>query len=268
MSYNVCPADAVCMAVTVDSKWLAANLDNPDVVILDTRGNMPYRFGHIKNALPLGIEMVVAIAQNGANLVIDSEAADKVFSSCGIDGSKKVVVYGEPDDPTTARVAWSLMYHGHPDTAMLDTGFQAWKATGLPVTRDPSQAVPAQFKSKPRADIRVDAESIKARMGDPAFVVVDARTAQEHMQARIPDSVLLNWEDGVGQSGSAFLGGEDLKKEFEKNGITPDKEVVCYCHSGMRASHKYMQLKIAGYDNVKLYDGSIIDWAMRRNPIR
>jgi hypothetical protein len=29
-----------------------------------------------------------------------------------------------------------------------------------------------------------------------------------------------------------------------------------------------MQLKIAGYDNVKLYDGSIIDWAMRRNPIR
>jgi thiosulfate/3-mercaptopyruvate sulfurtransferase len=36
----------------------------------------------------------------------------------------------------------------------------------------------------------------------------------------------------------------------------------------MRASHKYMQLKIAGYDNVKLYDGSIIDWAMRRNPIR
>ena len=65
-----------------------------------------------------------------------------------------------------------------------------------------------------------------------------------------------------------FFGGEDLKKEFEKNSITPDKEVVCYCHSGMRASYKYMQLKIAGYDNVKLYDGSIIDWAMRRNPIR
>ena len=162
----------------------------------------------------------------------------------------------EPDVPRASR---------HRDAGY---GFQAWKATGLPVTRDPSQPAPAKFKSKPRADIRVDAESIKARMGDPAFVVVDARTAQEHMQAKIPDSILLNWEDGVGQSGSAFLGGEDLKKEFEKNGITPDKEVVCYCHSGMRASYKYMQLKIAGYDNVKLYDGSIIDWAMRRNPIR
>ena len=88
MSYNVSVLQIPSMAVTVDSKWLAANLDNLDVVILDTRGNMPYRFGHIKNALPLGIEMVVAIAQNGANLVIESEAADKVFSCCGIDGSK------------------------------------------------------------------------------------------------------------------------------------------------------------------------------------
>ena len=122
MSYNVSILQISSMAVTVESKWLAANLDNPGVVILDTRGNMPYRFGHIKNALPLGIEMVVAIAQNGANLVIDSEAADKVFSSCGIDDSKKGVMYGEPDDPTAARVAWSLMYHGHPDTAMLDMG--------------------------------------------------------------------------------------------------------------------------------------------------
>lgn len=204
------------MAVTVDNKWLAANLDNPGVVILDTRGNMPYRFGHIKNALPLGIEMVVAIAQNGAKLVIDSEAAEKVFSSCGIDDLKKVVIYGEPDDPTPARVAWSLMCHGHPDTVMLDMGFHTWKATGLPVTREASQTALAQFKSKPKADIRIDAEIIKAKMGDPSFVVVDARTAQEHLQAKIPNSVLLNWDDGVGQNGSAFLSGEELKRSLRK----------------------------------------------------
>lgn len=252
----------------VDSKWLAANLDNPDVVILDSRGNMPYRFGHIKNALPFGVEMVVTIAPNGANLVIESAAAEKVFGSYGIDDTKKVVVYGEPDDPTPARVAWSLMYHGHPGTAMLDVGFQAWKALGLPVTREMPAQRPAQFRSRPQAELRADAETIKARMGDPSFVVVDARTPQEHMQARIPNSILHNWEDGMGHNGTAFLSGEELRKEFESKGITPDKEVVCYCHSGMRASHKYMQLRLAGYDKVRLYDGSIIDWAMRRNPIR
>jgi thiosulfate/3-mercaptopyruvate sulfurtransferase len=256
------------MTVTADSKRLAANLDDSSVVILDTRGGMPYRFGHIKNALPLGIEMVVAIAQNGANLVIDGDSAEKVFGDCGIDDAKKVIVYDEPDDPTPARVAWSLMYHSHRDVAMLDTGYQAWKAMGLPVSMEAEKPRPAQFKSRTNPDIRADAEAIKAKTADPSFVVVDARTPQEHMQAQIPNSVLHNWEDGVGQDGTSFMSGEELRKEFESKGITPDKEVVCYCHSGMRASHKYMQLRLAGYEKVRLYDGSIIDWAMRRKPIR
>jgi thiosulfate/3-mercaptopyruvate sulfurtransferase len=29
-----------------------------------------------------------------------------------------------------------------------------------------------------------------------------------------------------------------------------------------------LQLKQAGFDNVRVYDGSIIDWARRRNPLR
>jgi thiosulfate/3-mercaptopyruvate sulfurtransferase len=45
--------------ITVDSKWLAANLYNSDLIIIDARGSMPHNLGHIKNARPLGIEMVM-----------------------------------------------------------------------------------------------------------------------------------------------------------------------------------------------------------------
>jgi 3-mercaptopyruvate sulfurtransferase SseA len=45
------------------------------------------------------------------------------------------------------------------------------------------QMTPAQFKSNPGNDIRVDAEIIKARMDDPSFVVIDARTPMESMHA-------------------------------------------------------------------------------------
>ena len=254
--------------VTVDSRWLSANLDSPSLVVVDARGSVPYRFGHIKNARPLGVELVVSIAGNGANLVIGAPAAEKVFGGLGIDSSKRVVVYGEQDDPSPTRVAWSLMYHGHPDTVMLDAGFQAWKKAGLPVTRDAPQFSPAQFQARPQEEMRIDADAIKAKMGDPSFVVIDARTREEHLQARVPGSVLHNWEDGVGEKGSLFLGVEELRREFEGRGITPDKEIACYCHSGMRASHKYMQFRLAGYGRVRLYDGSIIDWAQRKNPLR
>jgi thiosulfate/3-mercaptopyruvate sulfurtransferase len=146
---------------------------------------MPYSFGHIKNARQLGIEkMVIMLTDNGANLVIESDA-EKLFGSLGIDDSKKVIVYGEQDDPSSARIACSIIiYHGHTDVKMLDIGFQAWRHAGLPVTRGVPQMTPAQFKSNPRNDIRVDAEIIKARMDDDlSFVVVDARTPMEGMHA-------------------------------------------------------------------------------------
>ncbi len=77
-----------------------------------------------------------------------------------------------------------------------------------------------------------------------------------------------NWEEGLGNCGQMIKDKEALRKDFEDKGITTNKEVICYCHSGIRASHKYLQFKQAGFENVRVYDGSIIDWAQRRNPLR
>jgi hypothetical protein len=55
--------------ITVDASWLASHVDDPTIVIIDARGIIPYRFRHIKNARPLGLESVISIDDNGANLV-------------------------------------------------------------------------------------------------------------------------------------------------------------------------------------------------------
>ena len=258
--------------ITIDSKWLASHLDSPQTVIIDSRGNIPYRLAHIKNARPLAVEHVISVASNGANLVLDESSAEKIFSDLGIDDSKTVVVYGENVDPSAARIVWSLMYHGHQNTKLLDIGFTAWQRLGLPISRGTTTTIntttPAKFNSKPIGTIRADADMIKAKQSDPNVIIVDARTPQEHMQARIPGSILHNWEEGLGDNGSMFKSKEELRKDFENNGITPDKEIICYCHSGSRSSHKFMQFKQAGFENVRMYDGSIIDWAQRRNPLR
>ena len=257
------------MIITMDSKLLFAHLDDPDLIIIDGRGNMPYRFAHIKNARPLNVERVISIAENGANVVIDMATAEKIFGDLGIDDSKKVVVYGEYMDPSAARVVWTLLYHGHLNSMLLDIGFNMWKISGLPVTREvPHDIMPAQFKSNPNPSIRADAEFIKSKENNPNVVIIDARTTQEHIQARIPGSILHNWEEGLGDNGAMFKNKEELRKDLESNGITLDKEIICYCHSGSRSAHKYLQLKNAGFEKVRMYDGSIIDWAQRRNPIR
>lgn len=257
--------------IIVDSEWLASHLDDPNLVIIDTRDNISYRFRHIKNARPLGVERVISVADNGANLVIDGSIAEEVFTELGIDNSKMVVVYGEYGDPSAARVVWTLMYHGHTNVKLLDIGFSQWQKAGLPTTRQiPTQKLSTSlFKSKINSTIRADAEIIKAKQGDPNVIIVDARTPQEHFQARIPGSILHNWEEGLDDSSGRVIKYKDeLQKDFEQRGITKDKEIICYCHSGTRASHKYLQLKEAGFNNVRMYDGSIIDWAQRHNPLR
>jgi thiosulfate/3-mercaptopyruvate sulfurtransferase len=265
------------MKVTVDSKWLLSHLDDPNVIIIDARGDTPYRFGHIKNALPLSIERVISTASNGANLVIDTSVAEEVFASLGIDDHKIVVVCGEYMDPSAARIAWTLMYHGHPNVKILDIGLNEWQKSGLPVTRRVSTwkkqlNKDVHFKSKINSKIRADADMIKAKLQQPqnqsSTLIIDARSPIEHMQARIPGSILDNWEEGLGRNGEMMKNKEDLETDFEEKLITKDKEIICYCHSGARASHKYLQFKQADYNNVKVYDGSIIDWVQRCNPIR
>ncbi|HZA68754.1 MAG TPA: rhodanese-like domain-containing protein, partial [Nitrososphaeraceae archaeon] len=85
--------------IIVDSKWLASHLDDPNLyLIIDTRDNISYRFRHIKNARPLGVERVISVADNGANLVVDGSTAEEVFTELRIDNNKAVVVYGEYGD--------------------------------------------------------------------------------------------------------------------------------------------------------------------------
>lgn len=262
------------MIVTVDTNWLVSRLDDPNIVIIDGRGIMPYRFGHIKNAVPLGVEHVISIADNGANLAIDAQTAENIFTKLDIDDSKEVIAYGEYPDPSVARIVWTLMYHGHPNVKLLDIGYSQWQKSGLPITKQirkttqqPTEAI-ANFVAKTNPSIRADAQMIKEKQNDPNVVIVDARTPQEHIQARIPGSILHNWEEGLGDFGKMLEDKDKLQSKFENIGITKDKEVICYCHSGMRASHKYLQLKYAGFDNVRMYDGSIIDWARHGYPLR
>nr|MBA3750797.1 sulfurtransferase [Nitrosopumilus sp.] len=244
------------MTVTVDKNWLDSHLDDCNIVIIDARGIMPYRFGHIKNSKPLSVENVISIADNGSNLVIDEQAAEHIFSKLGIDDSKLVVVYGEYPDPSAARIVWTLIYYGHSNAKLLDVGFDQWQKAGLPITKQSpittvnqtTSATDVNFIAKINSSTRADAQMIKEKQNDPNVVIIDARTPQEHFQARIPGSILLNWEDGLGEYGKMIKDICNLQRDFEEKGIAKNKEVICYCHAGIRASHKYLQLKEAGFN--------------------
>lgn len=43
-------------------------------------------------------------------------------------------------------------------------------------------------------------------------------------------------------------------------GLSPEHELVTYCQGGVRAAHAALALRIAGFERVRIYDGSWADW--------
>lgn len=99
-------------------------------------------------------------------------------------------------------------------------------------------------------------------------MIVDSRTEFEHIQARIPNSKLHSWVNGIGENGNMMKNSKQLLHEFKVADISEIQSIICYCHSGTRACHKFLQFKHAGIKDVRCYDGSIIDWGQRKNPLK
>ena len=245
----------------VTHSWLKENINDPNLVIIDTRPKIAYSYGHIPNSVSLVVDQVIKISPAGAHLAPD-EGVSTLFGNLGIDNTKTVVVTGELMDPSVFRVAWTLEYLGQENTKILDIGIGTWQSMGYEMTRAQKKPTPVTFVPKIRTDIRITAEELESKIGKAT--ILDARSPQEFFGGHIPSSILFPFTDGIGQSGTLLDTKESLEGLFSQRQIPKDKELVCYCMHGHRASSLYYQAKIAGYDNVRLYDGSFIDWYSRR----
>ena len=54
---------------------------------------------------------------------------------------------------------------------------------------------------------------------------------------------------------------EVLRRIFTEIGVEPWKRVITYCGKGEAACSVLFALKIAGIEDIALYDGSIAEWS-------
>lgn len=251
------------MLVSID--WLRDNLSDPTIVILDTRPKTMFLYGHISKSQSLTIDQVIQFDQYGANLVVDEKKIIDLFSSLGIDNSKTVVLVGDSMDPSAARIAWTFLYFGHEKTCLLDANIMDLQRNGFELTKKSFIPELTTFTPKINSKIRIESDYLKENLDN--FVILDARTPQEFMGGHLPNSKLIPFTDGIAYDGKLFQNKNFLQNLFSQNQISKDSEIVCYCMHGHRASSLFLQLMIAGYQNVKLYDGSFVDWYGRRLPL-
>ena len=241
----------------VSINWLKDHLSDPSIIILDTRPKTMFLYGHLSKSQSLTIDQVIQFDQYGSNLVSDEKKITELFSSLGIDDSKTVVIVGDSMDPSAARIVWTLLYFGHEKTFLLDATMIDLQKNEFELTKKLFSPESATFMPKIKSEIRVDAIHLKDNLSK--FTILDARTPQEFMGGHIPNSKLIPFTDGIAFDGKLFQTRDFLENLFTQSNVSKESEIVCYCMHGHRASSLFLQLMIAGYQNIKLYDGSFVD---------
>ena len=222
----------------------AQRLWEAGATVLDARGRVDFVRGHISGAQRLDWRVGTEGGFTSGKLG-DPQAAAAAFAAVGVRSDQAVLVVGAWDLGwgEEGRLAWDLLYLGHPKVHVLTGGMSAW--TG-PTEHLPQSPRPGDFTAHPRPEFRGRADAPGGR------TLVDVREADEFAGARpygeargghVPGALSLPWKQ--------FLSGIP---SLEKGPL------LLYCTGGVRSAMVWVILKDAGWDVVN-DDGGWWDYA-------
>ncbi|RJQ18049.1 MAG: sulfurtransferase, partial [Nitrospiraceae bacterium] len=174
---------------SVDTKWLADNLKNPDIRIVyvaTTNQNDKAGFDskHIPGSAYLDIPSLMGAI--GSGNAPDKAAFEALMGRLGISNKSHVVLYtgfgGHSfGAPFVAGAFWLMDYHGHNNVSILNGGMKRWADEKRETTSEPAKITPAAYKAaSPDASIFADADYVLKNMNNPKAILLDTRTSDEY----------------------------------------------------------------------------------------
>jgi thiosulfate/3-mercaptopyruvate sulfurtransferase len=262
--------------VLVTTEWVAQHLDDPKVRVVEVDvDTAAYDTGHIPGAV--GWHWKRDLEDPITRDIAGKEQLEELLSRSGIANDTTVVLYGDNNNWFAAYAFWLLKYYGHDDARIMDGGRKKWIEEGRPFTTEVPSYPRSQYRAKdPDPEIRALRDYIFASLRRPDLALVDVRSPAEYRGellapenlpqegaqrgGHIPGAKNIPWSMAVREDGT-FKDPEELRRIYQEQGITPDKEVIAYCRIGERSAHTWFVLKyLLGYPKVRNYDGSWTEW--------
>lgn len=267
-------------ALLIDARSLAG-LAVEQALIVDCRfalgghgqGEQAYRQAHIPHARYADLDRDLSdLSKPGLGRHPLPDAGDFVhrLAAWGWQPGRRVIVYDDAGGSmAAARLHWMLACAGIA-SALLDGGWQAWQAAGLPIERG---AVTAARNTTPTlhfsATAAVDYAELDALRQDPAALILDARGAPrfrgdqepfDRAAGHVPGARNRPWQANLDAKGH-FKSADLLRKEFTAllGGRAPSR-VVHMCGSGVFACHNQFAMELAGLTGSRVFVPSWSGW--------
>lgn len=237
-----------------------------EVVVVSTRKKSDFDVVHVTGAVHVDYRELVNDPAGMGFLKTPEELA-AYLGSVGISETSDVVVYDDGSMKAATRVFWVLKYLGATKVRILDGGIDAWKEARKPVTSAVVKPKAAVFNVTLHPELNITKDEFNITFKDA--ILVDARENNEYIGEKkakfhtrgghIPGAVSIPSVDVVADG--SFKSKDDIIAMATAAGVTPGKEIIVYCNSGVKAAVVYFALvEIAGFENVKLYEGSFNEW--------
>lgn len=268
----------------IDASALKARLGERNIVVLDIRsgetreaGRATFGAAHIPGAVHGDYAHASwRLPREKVSVYLPEPAQfEALAGDLGISNESDVVVVHEGTDATSfgaaARVYWTFKTMGHSSVAILDGGFRAWQQAGYPVESGAGKAAQATiYEAKLVPGLRAKLEDVLSAQARNVSLI-DSRPesffsgTEKHKgvaaSGHIPGAINVPHHSAIGPD-FRLKDRTSLAKAFAPAG---DGAAITYCNTGHWAATDWFVLsEILGRRDVKLYDGSMLEYASEK----
>ena len=259
----------------VEPAWLLANLDKPDIRVLDLQSPGGYQRAHLPGSVNTNYGQWRVKDRKGVPKMLPGEDyLDNLIGQLGIDNNTYVILApvgaGASDMAVATRIYWTFKAMGHDNISILNGGLIAYsQMSGSYFDQEAHVPEAKQFKSQVMPDYFPDVKEVKAAL-DRGVTLVDSRSYAEYIgkvggrgerTGTIPGSILLSFDQLVVKGSGQFHDLEEIKKIYQSSGVPLTGEQISFCHTGHRTSLSwFVSHELLGNKDARMYDGSTIEW--------
>ncbi len=267
----------------VDTAWLAARLDAPDIRVVDGSWHLPnaerdakreYADCHIPGAVFFDIDDIADSDSGLPHTVPSPEKFSSRVRKLGLGDGSRIVVYDTGNWMAAARVWWMFRLFGHNDISVLDGGLAKWRSEGRPLQDAAVMPRERHFTARMNTLMLRDLGQMLANIESGGEQVVDVRSAGRFngtepepragmRGGHIPRSLNLPYARLFDSQTRAMIAPDALQAAFEDAGVDLAKPVVTSCGSGVTACVAILALDRLGHRDLAVYDGSWSEWGSR-----
>jgi thiosulfate/3-mercaptopyruvate sulfurtransferase len=266
----------------VDTSWLAAHLEDPNLRLLDGSHHIPttgrnaraeYDRAHIPGAVFFDIDEIADPDTDLPHMLPSAGKFAADVGALGIGNDTKVVIYDAVGTTGAARVWWTFRVFGHGDVVVLDGGLPKWLAEGRPTTAEIPAPPARPYRAEKNLSLVRDLEQVRGNIEARREQVLDARSAGRFAATEpepragmrgghIPGSLNLPFTQ-LFNPDRTFKDADSLRRIFGEAGLDMARPITTTCGSGVTASVLALALYLIGRKDVAVYDGSWSEWGGR-----